>query len=280
MLKCKLHKIKRSIPEDMEYPLAPKELWWGDSDYKDRGGTLIAMSPQEFLANAKPLDMDEETRDNIDDLKNHIQEGRELDPLTLFDLDRSSSRNSDGRHRANVALELGMEIVPVIDYTGKLGDGIFAEAPNGERSQLYDDLYRATQDTKATQKLWALSYTQNFPPTEKDENGEARMEDVINYAKISQPPHPTQKEKVALINSGLTTEDYALAWSQMQGQINRASLNATELFTEAEIGQITSTSEGKVRMRETFEKMTSLYAQGIEVATHPQSKQQLSLIHI
>jgi hypothetical protein len=72
------------------------------------------MSPNDFLNDATPLDIDEMARENIDDLKQHIQEGRELDPLVIYG-DKSSVRNSDGRHRAIAARELGMTEVPVID---------------------------------------------------------------------------------------------------------------------------------------------------------------------
>ena len=76
------------------------------------------MTPEDFLAAAKPLEVDEDARDNINDLKQHMESGRTIDPLALYEVDPSSVRASDGRHRAIAAQELGYEAVPVVDYTG------------------------------------------------------------------------------------------------------------------------------------------------------------------
>ena len=99
-----------------DYPLADKGEWWGDSNYLAAGGKMVEMSPQEFLDNAKPLNLDEDAQENIDDLKSHIESGRALDPLVLYGGDKTNVRHSDGRHRAHLALQEGYETVPVIDY--------------------------------------------------------------------------------------------------------------------------------------------------------------------
>ena len=61
---------------------------------------------------ARPLDLDETRRENIDLLKDHIVSGRSLDPLQIY---RDGSE--DGRHRAHAARELGIKKIPVITWT-------------------------------------------------------------------------------------------------------------------------------------------------------------------
>ena len=69
---------KKSEPrfraEERKYPIEDEGKWYGDGDYKQRRGVIVEMTPDEFLSRAKPLEMDEETRENVDDLKKHIQE--------------------------------------------------------------------------------------------------------------------------------------------------------------------------------------------------------------
>jgi len=112
--------IKKDTPQSREqrtYPLENISGWYGDADYKSRGGKLVYMTPDEFLSKAKPLKIDEDTKENIDDLVSHIKEGRKLDPLTLYSLDKTDVRSSDGRHRAYAAKELNINSVPVVDFT-------------------------------------------------------------------------------------------------------------------------------------------------------------------
>lgn len=110
--------INNSLNEQ-SYPLEDKGKWYGDSDYETNGGTLVQMTPDEFLNKAKVLTMDIHTRENVEDLKQHILNGGRLDPLVLYSSDKSDVRNSDGRHRAIAAKELGMESVPVVDFTNR-----------------------------------------------------------------------------------------------------------------------------------------------------------------
>lgn len=93
------------------YPLAPESEWYGNCDYKVRGGHMMEMPPQVYLVKVKPLDIDEVSRDNIDDLKAHIESGRTLDPLVIY-----ADGKEDGRHRAYAAMELGIPRVPVIVF--------------------------------------------------------------------------------------------------------------------------------------------------------------------
>lgn len=102
-----------------QYPLAPRSEWYGEGTYKDNGGRLVYVSPQDYLDAVKPLTMDDESRENIDNLKDHIESGKTLDPLLI-----RADGKEDGRHRAYAALELGIQQVPVIAYGEQ-----FADAP-------------------------------------------------------------------------------------------------------------------------------------------------------
>jgi len=102
-----------------KYPIAPRSEWYGDANYETTGGRMTAMSPDEYLSQARPLTIDDVSRENIDALKDHIASGKTLDPLAFYKTGRE-----DGRHRAYAAKELGIQSVPVLDFRGKtLGAG-------------------------------------------------------------------------------------------------------------------------------------------------------------
>ena len=105
----------KAVPAIDNYPLAPIDNWYSGADFQQRGGNLVNMTPDTFLDNAAPLKIDDVTRENIDELKRHILDGGELDPLELFSGDRAV-RGSDGRHRAIAAKELGLDEIPVLDF--------------------------------------------------------------------------------------------------------------------------------------------------------------------
>jgi hypothetical protein len=69
------------------------------------------MTPEEYISSVRPLELDETSKDNIEDLKNHILSGKTLDPLAIY-----SDGKEDGRHRAYAAKELGIKSVPVIKF--------------------------------------------------------------------------------------------------------------------------------------------------------------------
>lgn len=92
-----------------QYPIAPRGEWHGDANFEATGGRMGSMTPDEFLARARPLKIDELSRENIDLLKQHMQEGKTLDPLAIY-----KNGKEDGRHRAHAAKELGIEQVPVL----------------------------------------------------------------------------------------------------------------------------------------------------------------------
>jgi hypothetical protein len=86
------------------------------------------MTPDEFLAKSRPLDIDETSRENIDILKDHIKSGKTLDPFALYD-----NGKEDGRHRAYAAKELGITEVPVINFrkSSKAKDSGLTPGANG-----------------------------------------------------------------------------------------------------------------------------------------------------
>jgi len=94
-----------------EYPMAPRSEWHGEANFETTGGRMGTMTPDEFLAEARPLKIDEVSRENIDILKQHMLDGKTLDPLQLY-----PGGKEDGRHRAIAAKELGIKEVPVINF--------------------------------------------------------------------------------------------------------------------------------------------------------------------
>jgi hypothetical protein len=94
-----------------KYPMAPEGSWYGEGTYKADGGRIVEMSPDEYINRVRPLEIDESSRENIDLLKKHIEDGGELDPLLI-----RANGKEDGRHRAYAAKELGIGKVPVIVY--------------------------------------------------------------------------------------------------------------------------------------------------------------------
>jgi hypothetical protein len=108
-------RLPRVVPEKpREYPIAPRDEWYGDANYQATGGQMAKMSPDDFLARARPLEIDDISRENINSLKQHIEEGRTLDPLALY-----RTGKEDGRHRAHAAKELGIKEVPVLTWPDK-----------------------------------------------------------------------------------------------------------------------------------------------------------------
>jgi hypothetical protein len=91
------------------YPVAPRSEWYGDANFQQTGGRMVTMTPDEFLAKARPMKIDDVARENIDDLKAHMLSGKTLDPLAIY-----KNGKEDGRHRAIAAKELGLNEVPVL----------------------------------------------------------------------------------------------------------------------------------------------------------------------
>ena len=103
-----------------DYPLAP-----AGTRYEEFGGQLTYMTPDEYLSRVRPLELDETSLENIASLKSHVQSGGKLDPLHIY-----KDGKEDGRHRAYMAKELGIEQIPVALHTeaNNLGQNIPLDA--------------------------------------------------------------------------------------------------------------------------------------------------------
>lgn len=104
---------KESITET-DYPIADYDEWYGDRQWKEQGAEMVMMSPDKYLKQVRPLQMDDESVENIDILAQHIKDGGTLDPLKIY-----PDGKEDGRHRAYAAKKLGIAEVPVIVWPRK-----------------------------------------------------------------------------------------------------------------------------------------------------------------
>jgi hypothetical protein len=100
------------IQEVKQYPIEDPPLY-GDTDYKQRNGIIIYMTPERYLSLVKKLDLDEESLENIDDLSKMMIKGKKVDPPTLY-LSDNQIIDHDGRHRAYAAKEIGITELPVL----------------------------------------------------------------------------------------------------------------------------------------------------------------------
>ncbi len=116
-------------PSTPKYPMADEGEWYGNRQYEAQGGKMVEMTPDEYLAQVRPLEMDEASIDNIDDLANHMESGRTLDPLVIY-----PDGKEDGRHRAYAAKKLGIPTVPVI---------VFPPGTTGPRKENVDKVAQA-----------------------------------------------------------------------------------------------------------------------------------------
>ena len=91
------------------YPMRPHKDWREHKDYNHSGGTVVHMTPDEFIKKANQLDMGDDDHELIHHFQKHIEDGKQLDPLALY-----PDGHQDGRHRAHAAKKLGIKKVPVI----------------------------------------------------------------------------------------------------------------------------------------------------------------------
>jgi ParB-like nuclease domain len=108
--------MRISISTARQYPLAPIGEWYGECTFEQAGGRMVYMTPANYLRKVRPLTLDEESRENIDLLKEHILEHGTLDPLIIY-----KGGKEDGRHRAYASLELSIKMVPVIVFDDTIG---------------------------------------------------------------------------------------------------------------------------------------------------------------
>jgi hypothetical protein len=128
--------IKKIKNYEGSYPLDDFDSWWGDRTYKEQGADMFEMSPDEYLSQVKPLKMDEETLENVDDLVDHMESGRKLDPLVIY-----ADGKEDGRHRALAAKKLGMDTVPVIDYRAQQPESAIKPVTNSKTKDTLKSRY-------------------------------------------------------------------------------------------------------------------------------------------
>jgi len=114
-----IHPKAKSYQENkpkIEYVLAQKEKQTANIiGYHPESEKLVWMKPSEFLALTPPIHtFDEPSKTNIAE---RIKSGKEIDALWLdVNVDSYKVQQHEGRHRAKVAQELGVEKIPVVLY--------------------------------------------------------------------------------------------------------------------------------------------------------------------
>ena len=91
------------------YPTRNHIDWEKARDYEKAGGTLTHMSPDDYLARVKPLNMDDDDKNIIHHFKKQMEKGEKLDPVAI-----EKDGHPDGRHRAHAAKKLGIKSIPVV----------------------------------------------------------------------------------------------------------------------------------------------------------------------
>ena len=114
-------RIKRQAQEPhsyaAEYPLASDDDLWAGRQWKEQGATRSDMTPDEYLGQVRPLELDDESHEAIEALVNHMKAGGSLDPLWIHGAKQPNGfRREDGRHRAHAAKQMGIGSVPVLTW--------------------------------------------------------------------------------------------------------------------------------------------------------------------
>jgi hypothetical protein len=104
------------------YPLEDRANWHENADYKKTGGKLSQMSPDAFLARAKPLDMDADDKKIVKKFKGHINSGKKVDPAAIY-----PEGGQNGRHHAMAAKKLGIKKIPVLTWPKKSEGGTIVD---------------------------------------------------------------------------------------------------------------------------------------------------------
>ena len=245
--------IQGSVEAARSYPMAPRDRWYGEGTYEQFGGRMTNMSPDQFLSSARPMQIDDVARENIDSLKSHIENGGELDPLTLY-----KDGKEDGRHRAHAAKELGIESVPVINYR--------AESPQLTKSQSQAAMRAAWEagngdaaNFKNWQHQWNMQEGPNYAPT-------APQPKQVKQAPTVEPMEGYQP----LVNPlGMASRGYEVAgtmlpknatWQEMESILrdpNRGNVKAEEMDNAG----FTFKPEDKVTREQVAEAFQKAYPQ-------------------
>ena len=104
------------------YPLRHHIDWEEAHDYEKTGGKLHYESPDHYLDQVKPLNMDHDDKHIIHHFEKQMKKGEKLDPVAIY-----PDGHPNGRHRAHAAKKLGIKKIPVIDWEKKKGGGSVAE---------------------------------------------------------------------------------------------------------------------------------------------------------
>ena len=176
----------------MKYPLASRDEWYGDVDYQARGGSLVWMSPQEYLGRVRPLKIDDVSDDNIQSLVDHIQNGNTLDPLAIY-----ADGKEDGRHRANAAIRLGIKKVPVLVFAKEnpMSHDIQQMRPDEIWDAFgfdYDDLRRMAQYAYSKDKYRAAAYIADHHPELRGEDRKKVIADIREYIDENKDDSPDE----------------------------------------------------------------------------------------
>lgn len=125
--------------EELEYPLAKGDelqTHQGDIGWK---GKIIWTTPQKFMSMAHSLPDYAMNEKSYFNLHKRMKEGLPIDPLKLVvDMSEKKVIGHEGRHRAKVAQELGIQKVPVLIYTGSGFDRVPKWKPEDHKT--VDDL--------------------------------------------------------------------------------------------------------------------------------------------
>lgn len=112
-------KLKDLLPENYEYPLATGEDLYSHKGNINWKGKIVYMTPDRFLELAYPLPDALKSELSLQKIRHRIINKLPLDPLVLdVNMEKNKVVGHEGRHRAMVAKELGIQKVPVFIFTG------------------------------------------------------------------------------------------------------------------------------------------------------------------
>jgi hypothetical protein len=116
--------ILRGLPhmadggEVESYPLRSHHDWEEAHDYEKTGGKLKYESPEKYLHEVKPLNMDHDDKKLIHHFKKQMKKGEKMDPVAIY-----PDGHPNGRHRAHAAEDLGIKKIPVVRWPEKKKGG-------------------------------------------------------------------------------------------------------------------------------------------------------------